>query len=561
MTSPDQPGRLSSSSIGHDEHAGEGRAPVFHGYLCEGVGGGENVFDWSAPKRIFESSALARPGYDETIAAHEYEDSDEVLRDKAFLLLGMLTHAATQGKNCVAYTGAGISTSAGVDDYASGEGSSALDTCPKQLQGWPSASQDVNKMKSFYLAQPTFCHEVLAACYRKGLLHYWVQQNHDGLPQKAGVPQCALNEIHGSWYDCSNPVVPMSGQLRSDLFRDFEECREKADIVLAFGTSLAGMNADSLCQATALRCIQQDADEIAQQAGRPDSGETSAQREDGDTTEASKEALLDHRMRFGGLVICSLQKTSYDKLAALRIFAKLDRLGEMIVEVESRLRTRKMASSFTPPVDDCTQSLASMLESGCFSETIRAEVDDVDPVTGKEMAVETERIVYPPRILSEPHLAQRNLEEDVFLIPYDAETGRRFSELDHVLGTIGGALFEELQAEQHQPSSSTKMTVMRRGSQRARDVLARAVAALDPAKLTKLDLREDASVRLCIGPHIGDDGEVVGKQREGHYKIRFKHALKPGAKLKAPFERILGTWWIEALMKGEVEVAPILNVS
>ena len=44
----------------------------------------------------------------------------------------------------------------------------------------------------------------------------------------------------------------------------------------------------------------------------------------------------------------------------------------------------------------------------------------------------------------------------------------------------------------------------------------------------------------------GDEGEVVGKQNEGHYKIRFKHALKPGSKLKAPFERVLGTWWIEA---------------
>ena len=37
----------------------------------------------------------------------------------------------------------------------------------------------------------------LASC----VLHRLVQQNHDGLPQKAGVQQELMNEIHGSWFD------------------------------------------------------------------------------------------------------------------------------------------------------------------------------------------------------------------------------------------------------------------------------------------------------------------------------------------------------------------------
>ena len=32
-------------------------------------------------------------------------------------------------------------------------------------------------------------HRVLAALQKAGLLHGWIQQNHDGLPQKAGFPQ------------------------------------------------------------------------------------------------------------------------------------------------------------------------------------------------------------------------------------------------------------------------------------------------------------------------------------------------------------------------------------
>ena len=67
------------------------------------------------------------------------------------------------------------------------------------------------------------------------LVSYWIQQNHDGLPQKAGFPQYLLNEIHGAWYDPSNPVVPMNGELRDDYFDDLIDWEEKADLVLAMG--------------------------------------------------------------------------------------------------------------------------------------------------------------------------------------------------------------------------------------------------------------------------------------------------------------------------------------
>eukprot|EP00392_Amoebophrya_sp_AT5.2_P014691 g14852.t1 len=543
--------------------------PVFHGYLCEGLFGAHNLFEWPAPRHVFASNARARPGYDESIAADEFEDSDDVLREKALLLLRMLSSSTTSEqergnaqKGCrrrqavVAYTGAGISTSAGVDDYASGAGSSALETCPKQ-------DADSTKPKSFYLAQPTKCHDVLSALYWKGALQYWVQQNHDGLPQKAGlvgsragagptktggcailvrplvglakggaqaprglghksgrsphprVPQCVLNEIHGSWYDCSNPVVAMSGQLRSDLFRAFEECRERADVVLALGTSLSGMNADSLCEWTAERAMQRYREFVSESAME------------------QRQPLEESCAHLGGLVICSLQKTSYDRLAALRIFTKLDRLADMLLRVDETLGSRQVS----------------------LSETILVEADDVDPVTQAATRVQIQRVVYPPaKFLSsaEPQLAARQLQEDVFLIPYNAESGRRFPEL-------GFALEDETPSQEQTPPRSPP--VFQKASREARAAFSHASAGLDINTLTKLDLREGARVRLCIGPHIGDEGEVVGKQREGHYKIRFKHALKPGAKLKAPFERVLGTWWVEALVKGEVEVAPVVTVS
>ncbi len=83
----------------------------------------------------------------------------------------------------------------------------------------------------------------ISPCFLLVLLYF---QNHDGLPQKAGFPQAALNEIHGAWYDPSNPVVMMDGQLRTDYFQWLCEWEERSDLCLVLGTSLSGMNADRM---------------------------------------------------------------------------------------------------------------------------------------------------------------------------------------------------------------------------------------------------------------------------------------------------------------------------
>ena len=39
------------------------------------------------------------------------------------------------------------------------------------------------------MAEPTAAHRATVALHRAGHLKRWFQQNHDGLPQKAGLPQ------------------------------------------------------------------------------------------------------------------------------------------------------------------------------------------------------------------------------------------------------------------------------------------------------------------------------------------------------------------------------------
>lgn len=221
--------------------------------------------NWPSPVLAEYCPEIARPGY-AAVEAHEYEEAHGVMSAKIGLLVEMLRSSAYT----TLYTGAGISTASGISDYAT-----------------KTKKQPEKKRPSGFAAEPTLCHRVLVALHRAGLCHEWVQQNHDGLPQKAGLPQEALNEIHGSWFDPSNPVVPMTGTLRSDLCERLERAEERSTLCIALGTSLCGMNADRLVETAATRAA---------------SGEGGCL----------------------GSVIVGLQRTQHDDECSLRFFCRAD---------------------------------------------------------------------------------------------------------------------------------------------------------------------------------------------------------------------------------------------
>lgn len=242
--------------------------------------------DWEYPMRVLTCEKENRPGYDGK-PSHEYIDEPKTMLKKVKLLAQLIR----QSENCIAYTGAGISTTAGIDDYAS------------KVTGKESKIHEGRKkVKNFRLAQPTLGHRVLTQLYFDGHLKNWVQQNHDGLPQKAGYPQEHINEIHGGWWDISNPVVAMSGTLRSDLWGWMEEWQEKTDLCVCMGTSLCGMSADA--------CVSDPA-----------------------------ERYMDEGVGFGAVIV-GLQQTQYDSISSIRIYGKID-------EVVSLL-TREMGLQIAP---------------------------------------------------------------------------------------------------------------------------------------------------------------------------------------------------------------------
>jgi len=240
--------------------------------------------------------------------AHEFHDTPEALKAKVKLLAHMLRRAT----HSVVYTGAGISTAAGISDYASKAGARSS-VLPKQPSGGtpfaPGASID---------SEPTFAHKVLVALHSSGLLRGgWVQQNHDALAQKAGFPQEDLIEIHGGWFDPSNPVVPMEGSLRTDLVRRLKGSRESADLVIVMGTSLSGVSADQLVSEVGRKRLL--AKETAEHAADKDAVQAAAVE--------GEEMVPPPPL---GAVIVNIQQTRLDHLAALRIFATCDEVARLL---------------------------------------------------------------------------------------------------------------------------------------------------------------------------------------------------------------------------------------
>jgi len=231
-------------------------------------------YNWANPIRTVDCNEKSRPEYTNT-RSHEYNETPEVFEAK----IKVLSQLILESKFCIAYVGAGLSCASGLDDYAT--------KSPQAIAARPHVSDERG---SGFLTLPNTGHKVLTRLYQKGLLKKCVSQNHDGLLQKSGFPQHAVNEIHGGWFDPSNPG---GNQLRHDLFDEILVLEKNTDLCLALGSSLSGLNADRLAK-----------------------------------TPASK-----YPKKGNGLVIINLQETQLDDIATLRIFGKLDEVMGRLAQV------------------------------------------------------------------------------------------------------------------------------------------------------------------------------------------------------------------------------------
>ena len=240
------------------------------------------------------------------LPATELRDQRDVLLEK----VGFVVKLLLESGHTSFYTGAGVSTSAGVQQIARGSQRRLRrpHTTNAQVRGLILELAVIVKCH----LQPNYSHVALVELVRAGLVRSWVTTNYDGLAQKSGCPQDTVTEIRGeamslgfisdtkslfsgSWFDPTNPVLKRRDKPRRDLLERAEAIGRDTDLMLALGTSLSLSPGSFLPQA------------VARRAQGPES-----------------ECL--------GLVIVGLQQSPLDHLATLRVFCDLDTFLKLVLD-------------------------------------------------------------------------------------------------------------------------------------------------------------------------------------------------------------------------------------
>jgi len=152
----------------------------------------------------------------------EYIDAPDVRDGKIRKLAALIRK---HSGNVIFFTGAGISTGAGIPDFRSGlnsaTGMPAGKWCKDATSSqWSSKERQEEKMRranttSSLQAIPTASHMALVALEQAGVAQGLISQNCDGLHRRSGFPPEKLAELHG------NTNLEYCAWCGKEYFRDF----------------------------------------------------------------------------------------------------------------------------------------------------------------------------------------------------------------------------------------------------------------------------------------------------------------------------------------------------
>jgi len=273
-------------------------------------------------------------------------DGPDVVINKVNQLASWVASA----RHVVVYTGAGISTSAGIPDFRGPKGVWTLEK--KGLKPSMNVSWDD--------AKPTLTHMALAKLVQKEKVKFIVTQNIDGLHLRSGVPRTSIAELHGNMFvdqcdmcrkmfvrDSPAPTVGqklVGGDCQATKSNGRNCGGKLRDFVLDWGAELPQEDLDM----SDTHSMQADLSIVL--------GSTLQIIPAGNMPTYGKKYQKD-----GKLVICNLQPTKQDKKADLCIHTYVDDVLKMLMQ-----RLDLDIPEYDPVFDPVKQVRNKLFPNGMF---------------------------------------------------------------------------------------------------------------------------------------------------------------------------------------------------
>jgi mono-ADP-ribosyltransferase sirtuin 6 len=272
---------------------------------------------------------MAHTAHNDPEQIKERYDAPEVLEKK----IDELAALVRKSKHFCIFTGAGISTDAGIPDFRGPEGAWTL-----KAQGRERKTKSVGTLKAI----PTATHMAIKTLQEEGLCHYLISQNCDGLHRRSGIRPEMISELHG------NSNIEYCEDCKHEYLRDYRCVRINRRVRKDSPT----YHADN--HYTGRHCVAPGAGDKKTCNGRLlnstiDFGQSLPEvpltKADQNSRKADLHLVLGSSLtvspansfpkktsKHGNLVICNLQNTHLDDRCAVRIYARCDTVMKGLME-------------------------------------------------------------------------------------------------------------------------------------------------------------------------------------------------------------------------------------
>ena len=296
----------------------------------------------------------------------ERYDDPEVLERK----LDKLAKLVRGSKHFVIFTGAGISTDAGIPDFRGPDGVWTLKAQGRTRQG---------RTVSTLSAIPTVTHMSIVSLLNRGICKYLISQNCDGLHRRSGVPPDLISELHG------NGNIEYCEDCGYEYLRDYHCTRVRPGSDHYTGRHCCVPISDQkVCGGRLMNStidFGQNLPAVPMNKGFENSKNADLHLVLGSSLTVSPACNMPlMTARVGGkLVICNLQNTPLDDEANMHIYARCDTImkglmDRLDIEIPSWSLRRMITCRVSKSGDSHVSIAFGALELGTKGQAIPASV-------------------------------------------------------------------------------------------------------------------------------------------------------------------------------------------